>query len=87
MKLFLILCFLILQSNAESFSKSKKILLKKIYNDNMITFYCSNPYEINQVKGKEKALIIKDEKYYSPRKPFYKSGKVNTRAQRVECTS
>lgn len=70
--------------NATSFSKSKKILLKKVYFDNQKTFYCSNPYEIKQIKGKEKTLIIQDEEYYSPRRPFYKSGKVNTRAQRVE---
>lgn len=50
----------------------------------MFTFYCSNPYEIKQVKGKEKTLIIQDEEYYSPRKLFYNSGKINIRAQRVE---
>lgn len=70
--------------NAVSFSKSKKILLKKIYFDNQISFYCANPYEIKKVKGKYKTLIIQDKKYYSPRKQFYKSGKINIRAQRIE---
>ena len=70
--------------NAASFSKSKKILLKKIYFDNQISFYCSNPYEIKQIKGKEKTLIIQDSKYFSPRNEYYKSGKPNTRAQRIE---
>ena len=70
--------------NAATFSQSKKILLKQIYFDNQNTFYCNNPYEIKQVKGKEQALIIQDEKYYSPRKPFSKSGKPNVRATRVE---
>lgn len=83
MKLLLLVLALSLALNA-SFSKSKKTLLKKVYYDNQITFYCSNPYEIKQVKGKQKALIIQDEKYYSPRKPFYKSGKPNTRAERIE---
>ncbi|TLP36218.1 endonuclease [Arcobacter arenosus] len=84
MKLFLLLFTIPFLLNAASFSKSKKDLLKKVYYDNQITFYCSNPYEIKDDNGKQKALIIKDEKYYSPRKPFYKSGKVNTRAERIE---
>lgn len=83
-KTLIILLSLSLSLSATSFSKSKKILLKKIYFDNQITFYCDNPYEIKNVKGKQKTLIIQDEKYYSPRKPFYKSGKPNTRAERIE---
>lgn len=83
-KTLIILLLPILTLQAVSFSKSKKILLKKIYHDNKNSFYCNNPYEIKKIKGKQKALIIQDEKYYSPRKPFYKSGKVNTRAQRIE---
>lgn len=67
-----------------SFSKSKKILLKKIYPDNQVTFYCNNPYEIKQVKGKQKALIVKDSRYYTPRNAVTKKGKVNQRAKRVE---
>ncbi|WP_419774651.1 endonuclease [Halarcobacter sp.] len=84
MKLLIALLTIALSLNAASFSKSKKLLLKKVYHDNMITFYCSNPYEIKRVNGKEKTLIIQDEQYYTPRNKYYKSGKINTRAQRVE---
>lgn len=70
--------------NAASFSKSKKILSKEVYFDNHKSFYCSNPYSIKQVKNKFKTLIIQDKNYYSPRKPFYKSGKENTRSKRIE---
>ncbi len=83
-KILLLLCSCILIVNAASFSKSKKILLKKIYKDNQVTFYCSNPYEIKKVKGKQKALIVQDTKYYTPRKPLTKKGKVNVRAKRIE---
>lgn len=82
-----ILILLIIASTAlfsASFSKSKKILLKKIYPDNQVTFYCNNPYEIKTVKGKQNALIIQDEQYYSPRKPITKKGKENQRAKRIE---
>jgi len=84
MKLLLFLLTISLTLNAASFSKSKKLLLKRIYFDNQITFYCSNPYEIKEINGKEKALIVQDKQYYSPRNPFYKSGKENTRAKRIE---
>ena len=84
MKLFILLALAILSLNAVSFSSSKKTLLKKIYYDNQRTFYCNNPYEIKRVKNKQKALIIKDKKFYTPRKPFYKSGKPNIRATRIE---
>lgn len=68
-------------SYGASFSKSKKILTKKIYMDNQKTFYCKNPYKLN---NKKKAIIISDNNFYSPRKTHYKSGKINTRAKRVE---
>ncbi|RXJ98268.1 deoxyribonuclease [Arcobacter sp. CECT 8989] len=84
MKTLIIILIFTLSLNAVSFSKSKKLLLKKVYHDNMVTFYCENPYEIKRVKGKEKTLIIQDEQYYTPRNKYYKSGKINTRAQRVE---
>lgn len=84
MKLLIALLTIAFSLNAASFSKSKKLLLKKVYHDNMVTFYCENPYEIKRVKGKEKTLIIQDEQYYTPRNKYYKSGKINTRAQRVE---
>ena len=80
----MLIVLLALTVNASSFSKSKKILLKKIYFDNQVTFYCSNPYEIKRVKNKEKTLIIQDNKYYTPRNKHYKSGKINIRAQRIE---
>lgn len=83
-KLLILVFLLLTSSNAASFSKSKKILLKKIYPDNQMTFYCANPYKIKSIKGKQKALVVKDENLYTPRKQFYKSGKVNTRAKRVE---
>lgn len=67
-----------------SFSDSKKKLLKKVYYDHQITFYCQNPYEIKQIKGKEKTLIIKDKNKYSPRNETTKKGKINIRAKRVE---
>ena len=86
-KIILIIALLATSVFGVSFSKSKKILLKKVYFDKKETFYCNNPYEIKKVKNKQKTLIIQNEEYYSPRKAFYKSGKVNTRAQRVECTS
>lgn len=84
MKFILVIFIVALSLNGASFSKSKKLLLKKVYNDNMVTFYCSNPYKIEKIKGKEKALIIQDSKYYSPRNKYYKSGKINVRAQRIE---
>ncbi len=57
--------------NAISFSQAKKILLKKVYFDNQFTFYCGNPYEIKQIKGKEKTVLIKDTDYYSPKKSSF----------------
>lgn len=84
--LWLMICFISLSNlNAESFSKSKKILLKKVYFDNQYTFYCQNPYEIKQIDGKEKAVIIKDKKYFSPRNDsFFYSWDDNSRAKVVE---
>lgn len=69
---------------SSTFSKSKKTLLKKIYYDHQYTFYCDNPYELKIENGKEKALIVQDARYYSPRMTFTKSGKENIRAKRVE---
>jgi len=84
LKSLIFILYMSILVHGNSFSKSKKILVNKIYHDYKVTFYCNNPYEIKQVKGKYKTLIIQDDKYYSPRKLFYKSGKPNTRAQRVE---
>lgn len=85
-KSLVLLLVILVSSYAADFSKSKKILLKQIYPDHQITFYCGNPYEITRVGGKEKSLIIEDDKFYSPRKLFTKSGKENERAKRIECT-
>lgn len=82
--LILVILTITLSLEATSFSSSKKTLLKKVYYDNQFTFYCNNPYEIKLVQGKQKALIIQDDKYYTPRKPYFKSGKPNYRAKRIE---
>lgn len=69
---------------ANSFSKSKKILLKQIYHDNQVTFYCNNPYETTRVNNKEVSLIVQDDKFYTPRNAFTKKGKENIRSKRLE---
>jgi deoxyribonuclease I len=80
--LFILIC-LNLYSN--SFSKSKKLLLKKVYYDNQYTFYCSNPYEIKEIDGKEKTLIIKDKKYFTSKDDsFFNFWDENIRSKRVE---
>lgn len=66
------------------FSKTKKMLLKQVYKDNKNTFYCNNPYEIRVKKGKQKALIVQDEKFYTPRNRFTKKGKLNQRTLKLE---
>ncbi len=83
-KVSILLLTLTISLFANDFSKSKKILLKQIYHDNKISFYCSNPYEITRVKNKEVTLIVQDDKYYTPRNAFTKGGKENVRAQRIE---
>lgn len=77
-------CVFNISTHATSFSQSKKLLLKRVYFDNQRTFYCDNPYEIKQINGKEKALIIKDKTYYTPRRAFTKKGKPNIRSMRIE---
>ncbi len=82
--LIVILLFTI-GANGNSFSKTKKILLKKVYFDNQYTFYCGNPYEIKQIEGKEKALTIKDKKYFSSKDDsFFSFWNDNPRAKVVE---
>lgn len=68
----------------QNFSKSKKLLLKKVYFDNKLTFYCDNPYKIKQIKGREKTVIIPNKFKYAPRNRITKRGKINPRAKRVE---
>jgi deoxyribonuclease-1 len=84
MKILFYLFITISILNAQSFSSAKKKLLKKVYFDHQTTFYCQNPYLLEQVKGKEKALIIEDKSKYTPRNVYTKKGKVNIRAKRVE---
>jgi len=79
-KIFIILFVIISFVNAASFSKSKKILLNKIYFDNQISFYCKNPYEVID----KKAYVTQNEELYTPRRAYYKSGRENTRAKRIE---
>ena len=80
--LFILIC-LNLYSN--SFSKSKKLLLKKVYFDNQYTFYSSNPYEIKQIDGKERTLLIKDKKYFTSKDDsFFNFWDENIRSKRVE---
>ena len=72
MKRFIVLLPLLVASimaSEPSFSHSKKLLLKQVYNDNKKDFYCDNPYDVIQVNGKEKTLLIPDGSKYSPRKP------------------
>jgi len=87
MKIFkIIISILVLISllNSSSFSSSKKKLLKKVYYDHQITFYCQNTYQIKNLNGKEKALIIQDKNKYTPRNEKTKKGKINIRAKRIE---
>lgn len=71
--------------NANSFSQTKKILLKKVYFDNQYTFYCQNTYEIKQIDGKEKTVIIKDKRYFTSKNDsFFSFWSNNPRAKVVE---
>ena len=84
--LLLMIYFISLSNlNANSYSKTKKILLKKVYFDNQYTFYCQNPYEIKQIDGKEKTVIIKDKRYFTSRNDsFFNFWNDNPRAKVVE---
>lgn len=85
--LLIMICFISISNlNANSFSKTKKILLKKVYFDNQYTFYCGNSYEIKQIDRKEKTVIIKDKKYFTSRNDSFFSfwNDDNPRAKVVE---
>lgn len=84
MKHIFILSLVLLNINATSFSDSKKLLLKKVYFDNQNTFYCNNPFSILLLNNKYKTIIKLDKNYYTPRNSYFKSGKENYRAKRVE---
>lgn len=72
-----LLPFIVQAEFAGSFSTAKKWAENDIYHDRRITFYCGCTYsedkEVNQASCG-----------YSPRKPFTRSGKENTRDNRVE---
>lgn len=53
----------------QSFNKSKKVLLKKVYHDHLITFYCGCPFD-------DKKQVLPCENY-TPKK-------VNARSKRIE---
>ena len=82
-KFLFLLTFFALILNANSFSQSKKLLLKEVYFDNQNTFYCLNKYSIKLVNNKYKTILEANDKYI-PRKPFFKSGKENYRTKNVE---
>jgi len=84
LKTLIILIISTLFLNGASFSKSKRVLVQNIYHDKQFTFYCNNPYEVKKIKGKKRTIIIKNDKYYSPRNTYTKSGKINIRAQKIE---
>ncbi|MBT6501159.1 MAG: hypothetical protein HOK67_14765, partial [Deltaproteobacteria bacterium] len=82
----LVLCFSVLialpqnlaaQGNTkiDSFSKAKRVLTK-LYKQHQITFYCGCKYI--------KKTVDHSSCGYKPKRPFYKSGKKNSRAYRIE---
>jgi deoxyribonuclease-1 len=56
-----------LPHNFQSFSKSKK-LMKKVYADHQISFYCGCDYDYKIVKGKQKTIPNWQSCGFSPRK-------------------
>lgn len=84
MKILIVLLFISIAILADmDFNKSKKILLKQIYHDNRVTFYCEVPYKFEVIKGKETVVLYPQGKY-TPRNAFTKSGKPNERTTRLE---
>lgn len=51
----------------QSFSESKK-LMKKVYYDNQVSFYCNCKYEYKHIRGKQKTVVIPSSCGYIPRK-------------------
>lgn len=62
-----------------SFSHSKR-LLKALYNDHRVTFYCGCDYTYADKRN----MIDRDSCGYRPRNPKTKKGKENRRARRIE---
>lgn len=52
----------------QSFSKAKKTLLKSVYFDHHITFYCRVPFEVKRINGKQKAVVDPAQKGFLFRK-------------------
>lgn len=84
MKIFIIATLLYSSLFGMSLGTSKKKLLKEVYYDHKITFYCKSPYILKTVKGKEKAIIIQDKTIYTPRNFYTKKGNINKRSKRIE---
>jgi len=80
MKIFIItLLATLLFSQNESFSKSKRELLK-IHADNQTTFYCGCKYD----PLKKDNMIERSSCGYTPRNKYTKKGNLNARANRIE---
>lgn len=77
--LSLLLSVAILLFASPSFTKSKR-LLKEIYKNHQITFYCGCDYDLTN-KGN---MIDRKNCGYEPRNAKTKSGKDNKRARRIE---
>ena len=75
------------KTNKESFmnfNEAKKLLLKRVYFDHQVTFYCDLPYEVKEINGKERIILKKDSAKYTPRKVLTSKGKLNDRIERLE---
>lgn len=80
MKYLFLILFISLSTNAEipsSFSKSKKLALAEIYKDHQSTFYCGCSFN-------SKKQVDQDSCGYTPRNPITRSGRENTRDNRIE---
>ena len=84
MKIFILILMFTSLIYASSYSKSKKNLLNKVYFDNQISFYCNNKYNIKIINNKYKTYLIPNIYKYKSRKQYFKSGKENYRAKRIE---
>lgn len=68
----------------QTFRKAKKVALKQVYHDHLVTFYCQHPFRVARVEGKERTVLEPDPRHYTPRKAVTRKGKPNLRASRVE---
>lgn len=74
-----LLAFTILSLHADSFDQSKKIL-KEIYKDHQITFYCGCNYSYEN----KDSMIDRSSCGYEPRIPITKKSNPNERTMRIE---